>query len=275
MTMLQIPSPNHGGARGPLLWVILHTAEGALTVTALGNYFASPASGVSSHVGIDDHQIAQYVDYSQQAWAARSANPNSDQAELCGFAAWTRATWLQHPGMLENAAQWIADRCRARGIPPVKIGPADVAAHRPGVIGHVDITNGLHDGTHQDPGTSFPWDIVMARVQQILNPPKPAPVQSSAHNGAAVTVLGDDMPTVLQSKSKPYPILAVAGLFVELRTPAEQVNALRNYNAGIVGADGKPLVDKDGVPGPVWVEDATLASLIAQSQQAVRGGAAS
>ena len=168
LTLRQIPSPNYGGSRGTVIWIIVHTAEGALTVDSLGSFFASKSSGVSSHVGIDDHEIVQYVPYSGQAWTARSANPYADQAELCGFAAWTRAEWLTHTGMLENTAQWIADRCQARGVPAVKIGPNDVAARKPGVIGHVDITNGLHDGTHTDPGTSFPWDVVMARVNEIL-----------------------------------------------------------------------------------------------------------
>jgi hypothetical protein len=256
--MRQIPSPNHGGSRGAVRWVIVHTAEGATTAAGLGSFFANPASGVSSHVGIDDHEIVQYVDYSQTAWAALDANPNSDQAELCAFAAWDRATWLTHPGMLENTAQWIADRCRARGIPAVKIDGNGVHARRPGVCGHIDITNGL-GGTHTDPGGSFPWDVVMARVQQILNP-------SAAPRSGASIVLGDDMPTVMQSKSKP-PILVVGGLFVELRTPAEVKNALVAYNQ-------QQPKDANGVPLPVWVEDDTLANLIAQSQQAVRGGAA-
>jgi hypothetical protein len=105
----------------------------------------------------------------KQAWTARSANPYADQAELCAFAAWTRAQWLAHPQMLENTAQWIADRCKARGIPPVKISSADVAARKAGVIGHINITEGLQDGTHTDPGKNFPWDVVMPRAQQILN----------------------------------------------------------------------------------------------------------
>jgi hypothetical protein len=176
LTLRQIPSPNYGGARGVPIWIIVHTAEGALTVDSLGHYFASKASGVSSHVGIDDHEIVQYVPYSGQAWTARSANPIADQAELCAFAAWTRAQWLTHGGMLENTAIWIADRCLARGIPAVKITPADVGAHKPGVIGHIDITNGLHDGTHTDPGPQFPWDVVMARVNAILHPPLEDPL---------------------------------------------------------------------------------------------------
>jgi predicted heme/steroid binding protein len=98
----------------------------------------------------------------------------------------------------------------------------------------------------------------LADVSAYIANPNPAP-----RSGAAL-VLGDDMPTVLQSASKP-PILVVGGLFVELRSKAEQVNALTAYN------QGQP-VDADGVPSPVWVEDQTLSVLISQSQQAVRGG---
>jgi hypothetical protein len=172
--VLTITSPNKGGTRGKILWIIVHTAEGSTNVRSLGNYFAKASVQASSHVGIDDTEMAQYVPYTEQAWTARSANPYADQAELCGFAKWTRADWLSHPGMLELTAQWIAERCKARGIPPVKLSAADVAARKPGVIGHVEITNGLKDGTHTDPGPSFPWDVVMARVNAIL---KPTPVE--------------------------------------------------------------------------------------------------
>jgi N-acetyl-anhydromuramyl-L-alanine amidase AmpD len=29
------------------------------------------------------------------------------------------------------------------------------------VIGHIDWTVGMQDGTHTDPGTGFPWDLVL------------------------------------------------------------------------------------------------------------------
>src|SRR5690242_9071687 len=133
-----ISSPNFEPRNGATVrLVVLHTAEGATSAIELGNYFANPAVQASSHVGIDDTGIVSYVDYANAAWTILSANRISDNAELCGFAAWTRDRWLtQHMPMLRLAAQWVRQRCQARGIPIVKLTPAQVAAGQAGVIGH-------------------------------------------------------------------------------------------------------------------------------------------
>lgn len=182
-----ISSPNRSRRDGrPVRLVVVHTAEGAKTVTELGNYFANPAVQASSHVGIDGTSIEQYVPYTEAAWATRAANDICDAAELCGFAAWTRDQWLtQHHSMLVLAAGWIRDRCTARAIPLRKLTPAQVAAGEAGVCGHVDWTLGMHDGTHTDPGTNFPWDVVM----QLTTAPGPTPSPALA---PTTTALEDD-----------------------------------------------------------------------------------
>lgn len=145
--------------------IALHTAEGATTAESLGNYFYRNDVQASSHVGIDDTHGLQYVDYAYAAWTMRNANPYSENAELCGFAAWTRDQWLnQHKYMLDQAAQWIANRCHARGIPIRKLSPQQVGAGEWGVCGHADYTYGTSDGTHTDPGVNFPWDYVMEKA---------------------------------------------------------------------------------------------------------------
>lgn len=169
---------------------MIHTAEGSRTVESLGGYFASASSQVSSHVGIDDNRIEQYVDYAEASWTALSANPISDQAELCGFAAWTRDNWLNdHHRMLELTAQWITERCAARGIPLTKLTPAQLAAGQSGVIGHVDWTNGMHQGTHQDPGVGFPWDTVMGMAAMAGQ--SPAPISQGLDAATLAAVMGN------------------------------------------------------------------------------------
>lgn len=154
------PSSSRHGAR--VIWAVIHTAEGARTVDSLAAWFNRAGSNASAHALADDDRVMDnFVPYSLAAWTLRGGNTRSDNLELCGFADWTRAEWLNHMGMLRHAAGWIRTRCLSRGIPMVKIGPADVAAGRPGVIGHVDYTNGTGDGTHWDPGPNFPWDLVM------------------------------------------------------------------------------------------------------------------
>src|SRR5215471_588892 len=108
-------SPNYSGRGGatPRL-LVLHTAQGALTHEALGNFFASSSAGVSSHVGIDDKrgEIGEYVKRGDKAWTQANYNPQSISAELCGF-----AEWYRHENMLRNTADWLAEESAATGIP--------------------------------------------------------------------------------------------------------------------------------------------------------------
>jgi hypothetical protein len=157
-------SSSRGGAR--LKWIVVHTAEGARTVASLKAFFNRPDAQGSSHAGVDDNVIEEagpdgWVPYNRAAWTLRNGNEESENLEACGFASWPRAEWLKHRRMLTLIGQWIARRCKATGVPLVKLTAADVRAGRSGVIGHVDYTNGTGDGTHWDPGPGFPWDVVM------------------------------------------------------------------------------------------------------------------
>lgn len=164
-----IPSPNYSSRRNAKVrLIIFHSAEGALTRSALGNFFSRSSVAASSHVGIDDTGITRYVPDAYSAWTARNANPVAVQAELCAFAAWTRGQWLAHPGMLENAAQWAAKMSVDHGIPLVRIQGAETVKGA-GVCCHIDITRGWGVGSHVDCGTQFPVDAVIERARQIVS----------------------------------------------------------------------------------------------------------
>lgn len=153
-------SSSRNGAR--VIWIAVHTAEGATSAANLKAYFDRASTQASSHAIADDNVLWEaLVPYDRASWTLRNGNSRSDNLEITGFARWSRAEWLNHMGMLRNTAQWIRNRCLARGIPMVKLSPADVRAGKAGVIGHVDYTNGTGDGTHWDPGPNFPWDLVM------------------------------------------------------------------------------------------------------------------
>lgn len=190
-----VRSPNfssRGGKKVRLL--IVHTAEGARTNASLGAYFSNAANQVSSHAGIDDFGVETFVDYSQAAWTARSANAIADQVELCGFASWTRDEWLRdHQNMLDHLGVWLRERAAARGIPLRKLSPAQVAAGASGVIAHVDWTVGMKDGTHTDCGTEFPWDYVMS----VATGNTPAPGASPPPPAKAVPSIMSVMPWTL------------------------------------------------------------------------------
>ena len=162
LTRKLIPSPNYSSRYGATVrLIVLHSAEGALTIESLGNFFASPSSGVSSHTGIDDTPgvIGEYVKRGDKAWTAAGANPVAVQTELCAFAAWTPAEWNKHPTMLDNCARWIAEEAAAFGLPIVKLTPAEAQGSGRGVCQHVDL--GSWGGGHWDCGSSFPIDQVL------------------------------------------------------------------------------------------------------------------
>jgi len=157
-----IPSPNYssrGGASVRL--IVVHTAEGATTFEELGNYFGNSASGVSSHVGIDDTPgvIGEYVQRSYKAWTAANANPVAVQAELCAFAKWSRAEWNQHPQMLDNCARWIAEEAAAFGLPITRLTVSEAQGSGRGICQHADL--GAWGGGHWDCGGAFPLDDVL------------------------------------------------------------------------------------------------------------------
>jgi hypothetical protein len=170
------PSPNYSSRGGAAVrLVVIHTAEGSRTIESLGAFFANPASGVSSHVGIDDtpNTVGEYVRRDYKAWTAANFNPVAVQAELCAFAAWTPAEWNTHPTMLENCARWIAEECAAFGIPIRRLSPAEAQSGGYGVCQHVDLGTG--GGNHSDCGPGFPMDTVLA-IAADGRPPTPTPI---------------------------------------------------------------------------------------------------
>ena len=166
-----IPSPNYSSRAGAAVRLIcLHTAQGPDNFEDLGAYFANPASGVSSHVGVDDtpNTIGEYVRRDYKAWTASDANPVAVQAELCAFAEWDTATWNSHPHMLANTAAWIAEEAAHYGIPIVKLSPAEAQGTGRGVCQHADL--GAWGGGHWDCGNGFPVDAVLALARGVTQP---------------------------------------------------------------------------------------------------------
>ena len=164
-----MPSPSYSSRGGATVrLIVLHTAEGALTIEELGNFFARSTNQVSSHTGIDDKLgvIGEYVKRGSKAWTAANANPVSVQTELCAFAKWSSSEWSKHPDMLENCSRWIAEEARAFGIPVVKLTPQQAQGSGRGVCQHNDL--GSWGGGHWDCGGGFPMDSVIARAKELL-----------------------------------------------------------------------------------------------------------
>jgi len=160
---LWIASPNYSSRGGAgVRLIVIHTAEGALTIESLGSFFSSRSSQASSHVGADDtvNTVGEYVKRADKAWTCADYNGVSVNIEMCAFASWSTDEWMRHPNMLANCAAWISEEAAYYSIPITKLSPTDAQNNGRGVCFHSDL--GISGVGHNDPGLGFPVDYVLS-----------------------------------------------------------------------------------------------------------------
>lgn len=159
-----------GRADGPPLWIVIHDMEASETPTRAETtavYFADPPDGrnVSSHYCADADSIVQCVRLGDVAWTVgnRPGNYRGINWELSGFAAQTRAQWLDAFGlaMFVRVAPYMRADAARYGIPLQRRTVAELQAFRPGITSHNDLRLAFGGTTHTDPGPNFPWDYLM------------------------------------------------------------------------------------------------------------------
>lgn len=203
MTLASLPGipyaslPRAASAAGPLFWpprlVVIHDTSNTASAAAEASYAANrgdvQANWTSAHFYVDPAGPLGSCPLDVQAWAAYSyANAHGWHIEMCGMNAGA-------PGAVPRAtvaltARLVAQLCDLAGIPKTHLGPADVAAGKAGITGHWDITQGLHVGTHDDPGPAFDWVGFIATVNSQGDDMAQLTDQQTANLLAAVDVIG-------------------------------------------------------------------------------------
>lgn len=167
---------NSNGTRSKTDWITIHTQEGGSgDAIGLANYCNS--AGVSYNIEVDDQNTVLNVPVGEGPWAAVEANNVAFHICLAGsYAAWSRGRWLSQDasdGLNEDAMLWRAARAAAGavqqfGVPAKYVGGSGSWPSVRGIVGHRDF--GARGGGHTDPGTAFPWDVFIARVNSYLAP---------------------------------------------------------------------------------------------------------
>lgn len=131
-------------------------------------YFAGKnAPKASAHYYVDNNSVVQGVWDRDVAWAAPGANHNGIQIEHAGFAAQSRAEWLDaySRAELKRSAALVADLCRKHKIPVRRLRAEDLRNGKRGITGHLDVNAAFHLSDHGDPGVSFPWTVYLDWVK--------------------------------------------------------------------------------------------------------------
>jgi N-acetylmuramoyl-L-alanine amidase len=166
---------HNSGPRGPNLvrYIVLHDTEGA-TAAGAARYFTTPASGGSANLVVDDLLCFRTLDDLVIPWGAPPLNTNGFHIEQAGFAAWTRAEWLEHKPTIQRAAYKAALRCQRFKIPARVLNVAqlraDFAKHEPagGIVTHLTVSAAFGESDHTDPGHGYPMDVFLAELEGYL-----------------------------------------------------------------------------------------------------------
>lgn len=163
-------------------FIVIHYTAGAEGRTAAEDgaaYDKRRPDQVSTHFFVDADSIVQEVLIKDRAYAAfTKANRLGIQIEICGTLQ-TRAQWLDpvSDATLTNTARLCAELCKRYGFEVRRLSLAEMRdtwnnfPNGPrGLVGHVDCTNAYGEGDHTDPGPQFPWDILLERTRQFMNP---------------------------------------------------------------------------------------------------------
>lgn len=163
--------------------IVVHYTAGSERSTSAEDgaaYDTRRTDGTSTHYFVDQNSIVQCVETWNRANAAlHNGNRIGIQYELCGTVQ-TREQWLDPASRatIALAARQIARDCVKYGIPVRKLSAGEVRAGVKGICGHVDITYAFPQdrGNHTDPGTAFPWDVLLADVAGFISGVPPANV---------------------------------------------------------------------------------------------------
>jgi hypothetical protein len=103
-------------------------------------------------------------------WGAPPLNTAGFHIEQAGYAAWSRAQWLEHRTTVDRAAYKASLRCTRFKIPVRLLNVAqlraDFAQHHPGggVVTHATVSAAFQESTHTDPGHGYPLDLFMQKL---------------------------------------------------------------------------------------------------------------
>lgn len=150
-------------------FIAQHTTESESGNTNVIGYLERTKAGsYQTMVDFDGEEVRMVPD-DKQAWGAMGQG-NQRGLHVCamGRAEWSRDRWLQEGKLLERTAMRYAAWSQEYGIPLVKISPAQARNGERGVVGHLDISEAFGESDHWDPGYNFPYDVVIARAQEIL-----------------------------------------------------------------------------------------------------------
>ena len=112
-----------------------------------------------------------------------------------GYARQTRDEWLDELSLnhIKGVAKFIVTKSRIDGIPLIKTTPEKMKTGLGGICSHHDVSLAWGATNHTDPGSNFPWDVLLNEVAKLSVPVTPVEEEMSflirPDNDAAVFIV--------------------------------------------------------------------------------------
>lgn len=223
------------------MYSVIHYTAGSERSTSAEDgaaYDQRRTDGTSTTYFHDSDSTVQTVLLANRANSAfYHGNRQGIHHELCGSQQ-TREQWLDPASRatIRRAAFQIVRDHERLGIPYRRLSPAQVRAcwnakdrSIGGICGHVDITRAWPEdnGTHEDPGTSFPWDVLFSDIEEFRSGGNMAAFDLTVSSGDGAILEGVSNARVLRS---------MLGLLISATT-GERRNDLIAWNNTDVPSD--------------------------------------
>ena len=162
----QFRAVHHSGRRSlsAIELLVVHCTQGD-TARGAASWFANPDSRGSAHVCVDGRECYRTLSPSFIPWGAAGVNTRGWHLEIAGFAEWSRSEWRSRDRLLRRAAYKLAVHSRMLGVPLRVLSRSQLAAGAHGVITH-RMASDVFGGSHTDPGSGFPMDVLMAYARR-------------------------------------------------------------------------------------------------------------
>jgi len=153
--------------------VVIHSAESAdsfggdSSAEGVANFFARPSTMASTQLAVDRDSCVRMLPDLVIPWGAKGANHDGLHVEICGYAKWSTAGWLEREQMLRRAAFRVAKWCWLYSINTRWLSDRQLAngAAR-GLTTHAQVNKVFKGGDHWDPGEGFPKDLFLKWVNE-------------------------------------------------------------------------------------------------------------
>ena len=151
--------------------IAIHCTANDATAEQEAAYASRRTDGVSAHFFADSDSVIQSLDTDSRAGHAGSyeGNEHAIAVEITGLVTWSRAQWLDRVAW-GPLARVLAILCRHYDITPrrAKVSEMDLYPKVRAFYGHDDMRRAWGGTTHTDPGPNFPWDHLLATVEQAM-----------------------------------------------------------------------------------------------------------